>query len=222
MRIDLLEKNKIKFTRREWLIGFSALLIILVSFVFPQDSYGEAFWLSLFLFAIFPAIIVVFLLKEPLKNFGLSWGNTRKGIIFSIPIIIVFIFANYYIVFHSTYGGQLPVAPEILGNFTLFLIFEILIFLPLHFFWEYFFRGFLQLGLEKKLGFYSLPLAAVLQTALFFRGSWIAISLVFFSSLCAGIIVHQSRSILYSALSLWIISVSLDIMIIRMIQQAAA
>jgi membrane protease YdiL (CAAX protease family) len=212
------KQNK-KFTRRDLLIGFCAALILVVSLIFPQTAYGETFWLSFFLFAIFPAITVLFILKEPLKNFGLSLGRPHPGIIFSAMAIFLFVFANYFLLFHSKYGGQLSIPPFIIGSFTVFLVFEIFISLPLHFFWEFFFRGFLQLGFEKKMGIFSLPLAAVLQALLSFRANWILILLIFFSSLAAGFIVRQSRSVLYSALSLWIISVSLDIMIIRIVHQ---
>ena len=222
MTLNFIEvKNSKKFTRRELLIGFCAVLVVLVSLIFPQQAYGETFWLSFLLFAVFPAAVAAYLLKEPLKNFGLSLGERKIGIVFSAAVVIVFIFANYYLLFHTKYGGQLSIARGIVGSFTAFLAFEFFIALPLHFFWEFFFRGFLQMGFEKKLGIISLPLAAILQTLLFFRSSWIAIFLILFSSLAAGLIVRQSRSILYSALSLWLISMSLDIMIIRIVRQIA-
>jgi len=223
MAIKFIEtKNKAQFSRREILIGFCALLAIGVSLVFPQKAYGETFWLSLFLFAIFPAVAVGRILKEPLGNFGFSLGNRRAGMIFSATVVIVFFLANYFLVFHSKYGGQIPLARGISASFFLFLLFEIFIALPLHFFGEFFFRGFVQLGLERKLGIFSLVLAAILQTLLSFRAGWTAIWLVFFSSLGAGLIVRQSRSVFFSAISLWLISVSLDIMLIRMAHQIAS
>ncbi|MCX6766972.1 MAG: hypothetical protein NT170_04340 [Candidatus Moranbacteria bacterium] len=100
------KQNK-KFTRRDLLIGFCAALILVVSLIFPQTAYGETFWLSFFLFTIFPAITIIFILKEPLKNFGLSLGQKRPGIIFSATAIAIFIFINYFLLFHSKYGGQL-------------------------------------------------------------------------------------------------------------------
>lgn len=215
------EKNNKKFTLRDILIGFCAALVISVSLFFPQTAYGETFWLSFFLFAIFPAATAAFLLKEPLKNFGITLGKRKVGIILSVAVVIVFIFVNYYLLFHTKYGGQLSIARGIVGSFTAFLAFEFFIALPLHFFWEFFFRGFLQLGLEKKLGIFSLLLAVILQALLFGRAGWIVFSLILFSSLSAGLIVRQSRSIAYSALSLWIISLSLDIMIIRIVHQIA-
>jgi len=222
MAIQFIEtKNSKKFSRRDLLIGFCAALVLAVSLIFPQTAYGETFWLSFFLFAIFPAITIVFILKEPLKNFGLTRGLSRAGIIFSVITIVVFVFANYFLLFHSRYGGQLSIPTFIISSFAVFLAFEIFISLPLHFFWEFFFRGFLQLGLEKKLGFFSLILAAILQALIFGRSGWAAAFLVLFSSLAAGLIVRQSRSILFSALSLWLISMSLDIMIIRIVHQIA-
>mgnify|MGYP001493655768 CR=1 FL=1 len=214
-------KNSKQFTRREILIGFCAALVVLVSLIFPQQAYGETFWLSFLLFAIFPAAVVAYLLKEPLKNFGISLGERKTGLVLSAAFVIVFIFANYYLLFHTKYGGDLSIPRGIAGSFVAFLLFEIFISLPLHFFREFFFRGFLQLGLEKKLGTYSLFLAAILPALLSFRSSAVMIALIFFSSLGAGLIVRQSRSILYSALSLWLISMSLDIMIIRIVHLIA-
>jgi len=222
MAIEFIEtKTKWKFSRREILIGFCALLAVSVGLFFPQKAYGETFWLSLFLFAVFPALAAGYLLKEPLKNFGLSRGELKTGIIGAAIVMVIFIFVNYYLLFHTKYGGELSIARGIANSFAAFFLFEVFIVLPLHFFWEFFFRGFVQMGLEKKLGIFSLLLAAILQTSLSFRSSWIAIALIFLSSLAAGAIVRQSRSIFYSAVALWIISISLDIMIIRIVRQLA-
>jgi membrane protease YdiL (CAAX protease family) len=217
-------KTDVSFFRqnqREIFIGFCSALVVLVSLLFPQKEYGETFWLSFFIFLVFPGLSILFLLNEPLKNFGISLGEQKTGILFSAVVVAFFIFVNYYLLFHSKYGGQLSIARGIVDSFAIFLLFEIFIALPLHFFWEFFFRGFLQLGLEKKMGFLSIIIASFLQAAVFFRSGWVLLLLVLFSSLAAGIIAHQSRSIFYSALSLWIISLSLDIMIIRIAHQAA-
>jgi membrane protease YdiL (CAAX protease family) len=216
MKGDFFRQNQ-----REILIGFCALLAVLVSWIFPNKLFGESFWSSFFLFLIFPGLIILFLLKEPLKNFGLSWGNSRSGLIFSALLVIIFVLINYLIVSRAGLRGQLPVNQSIVGNYWYFLVFELLIALPLHFFWEFFFRGFLQFGLEKKLGIYSILPQAFLQTVLALKGPWLFSSLIFSSSLAAGLVARKSRSVIYSFLSLWIISVSLDIMIIRAIHQMA-
>jgi len=127
-------KTNQKFSRREMLIGFSALLAIAVSLIFPQKQYGETFWLAFFLFAVFPAVVAGFLLKEPLKDFGLGLGKFKTGFIFSLTAILIFVLLNYWLVFHSKYGGQLSIARFIAGSFAVFLAFEIFVVLPLHFF----------------------------------------------------------------------------------------
>lgn len=205
--------------QREILIGFCVLLVIFVSLIFPQKSSGESFWLSFFLFLLFPFLAIRFLLKEPLKDFGLSRGDFRSGVIFSSIVTVVFVFISYLIVSRPELLNQLPVTPGLAENYWYFLLFELFLVLPLHFFWEFFFRGFLQLGLEKRIGIYSLILQAFLQTVFVLRGPWIFSSLIFFSALSAGFIARKSRSIIYSFVSLWVISISLDIMIIRAIHQ---
>ena len=210
----------LKKHQREILIGFCALIALLVSLFFPVRLTGESFWAVFFLFFVFPSLIIFFLLKEPAESFGISWGNFRIGVILSVAGVAIFIFVHYLIIMKPEFRNQLIIPRGIASNFWYFLFFEVFIALPLHFFWEFFFRGFIQLGLEKKLGIYSLFLQAVLQSLLAFRGTMVMIFLTLLSSLFAGAVVRQSRSIFYSSASMWLISVSLDIMIIRFIQQS--
>jgi membrane protease YdiL (CAAX protease family) len=223
MKISLSnQKNKGSFieeNRREIVIGFCALLAIIVRYVFPVKMTGEAFWINIFLFFLFPWVVIRFILKEKVKSFGLSLGDRKKGIIFSIIFIAVFGLINYFIVKTPSLRGQLQISPDIVRNFWIFLWFQIIISLTVHFSWEFFFRGFIQMGTEKNLGKYAIPVQAIAQTALYARSSWMIVLLIGFSSLFAGIITRQSRSILYSFVSMWLISLSLDIMIIRYIYQ---
>ena len=224
MNIQLSQtKNKGNFfhqNQREILIGFCAFLAALVSLIFPNNLFGESFWSSFFLFFIFPFLAIIFILKEPLANFGLSWGKPRSGTIWGASAAAVFILISLFLVTKPELMNQFSLARGIAGSFWYFLFFELFIALPLHFFWEFFFRGFIQFGLEKKLGAYSLFLQAILQSVLTLKGSWLLSSLILSSSLAAGLITRQSRSIFYSFIFSWIISVILDIILIRIIHQA--
>jgi membrane protease YdiL (CAAX protease family) len=213
-------KSKINISKRELLIIFSAVLAIFVAFIFPVNLIGESLFTSLILLLVFPLIIVKFLLKEPWKNFGLQTGNRKRGLILSVIFIIAFVILNYFVVRIPALRNQMSVYPGMTLNFWLFLWFELVISLTIHFVWEFFFRGFIQLGLEKKFGSYSLFLQALIQALLIFRGSWITIALIFLSALGAGYVAKQSRSILYSFVSMWIVSLSLDIMIIMVVRQS--
>ncbi|MDD5489062.1 MAG: hypothetical protein PHP25_00065 [Candidatus Moranbacteria bacterium] len=203
--------------RREILIGFCALLVLLVRFIFPANLSGEVFWMVLALFFVFPFLIVSFVIKESPRNFGLQAGNVKQGIIFSVILLLVLAAAGYFIVSKTPWRNQLLVPSGIAQNFWYFLWFELIIALPLHFFWEFFFRGFIQLGLEKKLGIFSLFLQGILQTALALKGPRPMIFLVLGSSLLSGFVVWKSRSIYYSAAAMWLVSLGLDIILIRYI-----
>lgn len=202
---------------REAAIAFCAVLILLVRFLFPAKLAGELFWINLFLFLVFPWLIVRFLLKGNFREFGISIGNIRKGIIFSVIFVLVFVLLNYFLVYKTNFRSQLQVYPASLSSFWIFLWFQLIISLPSHFSWEFFFRGFLQMGLEKKIGKYAVLVQALAQTLLFAKSSWIIIFLIGSSALAAGLVARQSRSIYYSFVTMWIISLSLDIMIIRYI-----
>lgn len=205
----------LKKNQREILIGFCALLVLAVRFVFPANLSGEVFWMVLAIFFAFPLLIVRIVLKEDLKNFGLQTGNFRIGAIFAAVLFVTLAVAAYFVVSNAHWRGQLLLPSGIARNFWYFLWFEILIALPLHFFWEFFFRGFVQLGLEKKIGIFSLFLQGLLQTALALKGPLPMVFLVFGSSLLSGLAVQKSRSIYYSAAAMWLVSLSLDIMLIR-------
>jgi len=215
------EKTGRKFTHRELLIGFVAIFAIAIRFIFPAKLNGEIFWVNLILFFIFPWLVIRFLLKEKLGDFGISWGDPKKGIIFSVFTLAIFLAANYYIVSNPAFRSQLPISPDMARSFWIFLWFEILIFLPLHFFWEFFFRGFLQFGFEKKIGYFAILVQALVQTMVYWGSSWLVILLILSSALFAGLIARASRSIVYSFATMWLISISFDIMIIRLIHHGA-
>lgn len=215
------QKNNIQgkavFTQRELLIIFSALVTFVVSWIFPKNQMGESFFVALILLLIFPLGIIIFLLKGSPKKYGLQLGDKKKGLILSAVFVIIFIFINYFVVSIPYLRNQMVFVPGIATNFWIFLWFELIISLILHFIWEFFFRGFIQLGLENKMNWTPLFGQAFLQSLFALGNSWLMITLVLFSALGAGFIARQSRSIIYSFVSMWIISLSLDIMLIRFI-----
>ncbi len=202
---------------REATIALAALLVLAVAWLFPSRSVGESFFLFLALFFAFPMLVARYLLKEPFKNFGFFWGEAKAGIVYCSVLSLIFILAEYLMIFHFKLGGRFILVRGLADGFWQFLWLETAVAIPLYFFYETFFRGFLQLGLEKKLGGYSLFLAAVLQTLTFLGNPWILIGFVLLASLSAGFIVRRSRSIVYSFIFSWIVFVSLDIMLIKMV-----
>lgn len=222
MPITFPETKKIKSfslaeSHRELVIIFCVLLAIFAGFIFPAKLAGEWFWSNILLFFAFPALIVSFLLKEKIKDFGLSKGLPKIGLVLSLITIAIFIALIYYLLFISGFKKQINFYPAAVDNFWNFLWFNFFAAGLVFFAREFFFRGFLQIGLEKKLGVSVIPLQSILYALLYLKSSWTEIILIFLLSLAAGFIVYKSRSIYYSFLAMWIISLSADIMIIRIL-----
>jgi len=194
--------SRLIFSQRELVIAFCVMVAVFVSWLYPIKSIGESFFVSFALFFIFPLVIVKFLLKEPLSNFGLSWGDKRKGIAYASGVTAIFLLLNFLLVSQPALRGKLLIAPDIARNFWYFLLFALIVSPALHFFWEFFFRGFMQMGLQEKFGAYAIiPLQAILQSAPHFKSSWLIMLLIFFAAVASGIVTRQSRSIFYSFLS---------------------
>lgn len=209
--------NNVKFTRRELLIGFSALLITAVYFIFPAKLTGEWFLINLLLFLVFPALIIRLILRENLKNFGFAAGNFRTGILMGGATAIIFSLLIYFLLsypnFRSGFSFYLPAA----SSFWSFLWFDFFIGGAALFTREFFLRGFFQTGLESGLGRWAILAQAILDTVLSAKSSWIEISILFLFGLAGGFTTFKSRSFFWSFAAMWIIFLAGDIMIIRML-----
>lgn len=219
MALNFIEtKNKKLFSRRELAIGFSALLIVAVYFVFPAKLTGEWFLINLLLFLIFPILVVRLILKENLGSFGFSPGNFRTGILLGAATAIFFSLLIYFLLsypnFRSGFSFYLPVA----GNFWNFLWFDFFVGGIILFSREFFFRGFFQMGIERRMGLFAIPIQAFLAALVHARSSWLELALVFFIALAGGFATMRSRSFLYSFAATWIIFLAGDIMIIRILR----
>lgn len=218
MALNYIEtKSKNKFSRRDLLIVFSAIVVIAINFIFPVRSVGESFFATIFLFLVFPLLVVKFVLGESLQNFGLSPGNFRVGVIYAVAAAVLLALAQYFLIYKFNFFSQYKIVPGISTSFAYFLWFELVVVSIINFCWGFFFRGFLQLGLEEKWGIYSLFLAAIGNSLLFVKEFWFTPLLIFVMALAAGWITLKSRSIYYSAISMWLISIATDIMLIKII-----
>lgn len=210
-------KNKFQISQRELLIIFSALLALAVAWLFPVNAVTESLFSALILLLAFPLLVIKFIIKKPLKDFGLQQGNKKVGMLLAAAAVITFALINYLLIFKFNQRDRLIGSPGISLNFWTFLEYELLASTLSVFSLEFFFRGFLQLGLEKNLGLGALLVPALLNTAIFYKYSWFILLLRLLLFLAAGLITQRSRSIYYSAFALWLIYLLTDIMLIKAI-----
>ncbi|MDI6778475.1 MAG: CPBP family intramembrane metalloprotease [Patescibacteria group bacterium] len=203
--------------RREATIVFSSFLILFVRFLFPAELAGEWFWLNLILFFVFPALIAKYVLRENFSDFGLDKGKMKIGLLMAAGGTVAFVAIDYILISKPDYQNYFFIYPPIAQNFWMFVWFELFVMSVVFFAREFFFRGFLQLGLGKKIGGYAILIQAVLFSALFLKQSWFTTAMAFFLALFAGYAASKSQSIYYSFAFLWFTSFATDIMLIRIV-----
>jgi len=190
------------------------ILILLLSFLIPflfifnldcdkciiQSDPTES---ALLFFCIIPLLIIVFIFREHPIEFGFSFGDKKKvliySIIFSIFLIPLIFLSQYFPGVLSYYSTNT------FTNIFDLLLFELKLGIGL-FSWEFFFRGFALFGLYKKIGNLALPIHAI-PFAIFHLGKPnIEVIFSFFAALLLGQIALKSKSFLPAFVIHWILA----------------
>jgi hypothetical protein len=133
-------------------------------YIFPQYQYNSNVYLyeylywffgDFFTFFILPLIIIKLILREHLKEYGLTAGDYRAG--FKITLIFLVVMLPLIWIFSSfpDFVRTYPQLASIRDNWNTFIIFEfgLLVYLIA---WEFIWRGFMLFGLKEKFGYYAI------------------------------------------------------------------
>jgi len=185
-----------------------------------------------------PLMVILFVLKQEPSRFGLTHGDRRQGLRWTLVAwigmtILLAVMSRipalwrgqqqYYLngILSQYYEGVGPVFAAGRVHCLALVYYEL--FMGFYFFcWEFFFRGFLLFGLQKtKLG----STGAIIAQALVFmllHWSWhagaskpgpeVLSSLV--GGILLGVLAVRTRSCLYGYLAHWSISVTQDIFLL--------
>lgn len=182
--------------------------------VFGGDKFeSRVYWLladGTIMFVI-PALIIIFLFKEKLSNFGFRLGDVKFGLftvavflLIMIPVIWITSASESFAIAYPQGGQKLKENPSLL------ILYELCILVYM-FGWEFLWRGFTLFGLFEKFGYYAI----LIQTIPFFilhRGKP---ELELFASIFAGIILGiqaiRSKSFIYSWILHWLVMVFIDL-----------
>ncbi len=182
------------FDRRFVVTGGALFFSLLLFVLFPGTDRlpigiqsGIAF--SIF-FLLFPLLYVKFILEESWRSLGFRMEQTLSpwvGVVLSIAFGFAIFFFGYssWPALHEVY--RLPFVVE--RSFFAFVRYELLLLLIL-FFYEVFFRGFVQLLFLRRFGFWSIFL------------QWGIFLLFLFASQSFG--MDQTAMILFAPLAGWV------------------
>jgi membrane protease YdiL (CAAX protease family) len=187
------------------------------TFVFFENSELTSalytFFASFILLGWIPALIIKFVFHEPLSVFGVQLGDIRfgtKSFLLIAPVMIALTYLSSrtepFLLEYPLYKG----ASSSLWMFTVYSLSYLMFYLG----WEFFFRGYMQFGLEGAFGGWNAILVQTLASCLLHIGKPPA---EIYGSILGGIVwgmmVWRGHSLLFVILLHWLLGVSLDVCI---------
>ena len=184
------------------------------------DSHPYYYWflstgLTLFLI---PVIVAIFGTKQPLTDYGirlgkqkLGWGVTLAAWVLMIPVVVIAV--KVYPPFLKKY----PLGKAVADSWIAFIPYQ-LAYGVYMFSWEFFFRGFMLFGLEKRFGNYSILIQTIPFAVMHFSkplpealGSIIA-------GVLLGVLALETRSFVYGAAIHWLVAMTMDTVCVIILQ----
>jgi membrane protease YdiL (CAAX protease family) len=179
--------------------------------------YHYSYWAvaSSFFYLALPIIVIKFLFKERLRDYG--WKREQFFGYYKIyALIFLFIFpliliASYSPQFQATYPFYVPAGEDFFPYYVVWEIVYVVQFFAL----EFFFRGFMIHGLKNDLGIFSIfvmvipycmihfskPLAECLGSV--FAGVFLGLMSYKTRSIWMGSLLHTAAALSMNWLSLW-------------------
>ncbi len=179
----------------------------------PLDkSHPYYYWflstgLTLFLI---PVIVAIFGTKQGLSNYGIRLGKQKVGWVVTltawilmIPVVIIAVKV------YPSFLDKYPLGKAVASSWMAFIPYQ-LAYGVYMFSWEFFFRGFMLFGLEKRFGNYSILIQTIPFAVMHFSkplpealGSIIA-------GLLLGVLALETRSFVYGAAIHWLVAMTMD------------
>ena len=177
------------------------------------ESYPYYYWflttgITLFLV---PVLVARFGTTQRLKDYGFQLGNQKLGWsvtgaawVLMIPVVIL------AVIVYPPFRVKYPLCKVIADSWQTFLPYQ-LAYGVYMFSWEFFFRGFMLFGLERKFGNYSILIQTIPFAVLHYSkplpealGSIIA-------GVLLGVLALETRTFLYGAAIHWLVAMTMDV-----------
>lgn len=165
---------------------------------------------------VIPMLIVKYVFKEPLSEYGISAGNPRKGFMY---ILILYPLITILLLVPSAGMSEMinfyPLDRNAGASTFTFLRFELLRLVLFYTAWEFFFRGFMLSGIRKFTGCWAAIFIQTIPSCLWHIGMPSGeISASIPGGILFGIMAFQTRSILYPLILHFLIGFTLDLLIV--------
>ena len=173
--------------------------------------YHYWFLMSGFTLLLFPMLVVKFGIKDHLRDYGfrlgngkLGWGFVLVGWLLMVPVIIL------AVELFPSFQQKYPLSKVAGDSWQMFIPYEISYGIYM-FSWEYFFRGFMLFGLEKRFGKYSILIQTIPFAVLHYSKPFPEAMGSIPAGILLGVLALETRSFIYGAAIHWFVALSMDI-----------
>lgn len=174
--------------------------------------YEYLYWFigDFFTFFILSSLIIKFILKEDLKNYGLQVGDFKIGLALSVIFFLVMLPVVWFFSATPDFAVTYPQLSSTRNNWSEFFVYEsgLLLYLIS---WEFIWRGFMLFGLERKFGYYSV-LIQMIPFVILHNGKPVPETFgAIAGGIALGILAFRTRSIYYCVITHMGVMLSIDI-----------
>lgn len=178
-----------------------------------QTAELYTFFSAFILFGLLPLLVIRYLFKEKISEYGFQLGDWRFGLKAFLILAPIFIIASYTSINKPDFLAEYPLFKGAGASPSTFMghAFSYLFF---YIGWEIYFRGFMQFGLRESLGDWQSILVQTAVSCIVHIGKpsgEIYSSVI--GALVWGIMAFRTRSLLFIILIHWLLGVSLDFFI---------
>lgn len=168
---------------------------------------------SLVVRVLVPLAVIVWVLRESPRDWGFrvtgQWRHIRPYLLFLVAMVPILIWASTFPSFQAKYPFY---DGAVLGgwHFWGFQLFYGLQFLGV----EAFFRGFLIFGLERRLGWYAVPIMVIPYVMIHFGKPAPETFAAIIAGFLLGWMALRSRSFLWGVMVHWSVAIMMDTFVI--------
>lgn len=166
---------------------------------------------SLITLLLLPMLVVKFGVKGRLRDYGcrlskgkLGWGFALGGWLLMIPVLLLVV--HLFPAFQAKY----PLNKLAAASWKTLLLYE-LAYGAYLFAWEFFFRGFMLFGLEKRFGNYSILIQTIPFAVMHYSKPFPEAAGSIVAGLLLGAVAFETRSFIYGAAIHWLVAASMDL-----------
>lgn len=197
---------------------FGSAEFLIINYVGITDFHAATFMFitAFILLGVLPVLLIVFLFKDSLKDYGLKIGDWKCGFTF---IIWLFPLITVLLLYPSSNTQEMiayyPLDREAGYSVYSFLKFEILRISFFYTAWEFFFRGFMLFGLRRYVGDWLAICIQTVPSCLWHIGMPAGeIFASILGGILFGVMALKTNSILYPFVLHFLIGVTLDLLIV--------